>query len=63
MKVKFSGMAWTHDNQGLFYGCYPTQEGKTDGSETTGNQNQKLMYHRVGTPQSKDVLVMEYPQV
>uniref|UniRef100_A0A6A7FQF3 Prolyl endopeptidase n=2 Tax=Hirondellea gigas TaxID=1518452 RepID=A0A6A7FQF3_9CRUS len=61
-KVKFSGLAWTHDNKGVFYGCYRNQEGKTDGSETTSNQNQKLYYHRVGTKQEEDVLVVEFPQ-
>lgn len=60
-KVKFSGMAFTHDNKGIFYGCYPEQEGKTDGSETTSNENQKLYYHRVGTSQKEDVLVIEFP--
>jgi len=61
-KVKVTSMSWTHDNVGIFYGCYPDQEGVTDGSETTTNMSQKLMYHRVGTPQSKDVLVLEWPQ-
>ncbi|XP_018008695.1 prolyl endopeptidase isoform X2 [Hyalella azteca] len=61
-KVKFSGLAWTHDNKGIFYGCYRDQEGKTDGSETTSNENQKLFYHRVGTSQTEDVLVVDFPE-
>lgn len=61
-KVKFSPIAWIHDNRGIFYGQYRDQQGKTDGSETLGNQNQKLCYHIVGTPQSDDVVAVEFPE-
>ena len=40
---------------------YPKQEGKSDGTDTTSNINQKLYYHRLGEDQSKDVLVAEFP--
>ncbi|XP_076808880.1 prolyl endopeptidase-like isoform X1 [Clavelina lepadiformis] len=59
-RVKFSSMAWTHDNKGMFYNAYVDQEGKTDGTEVTSNINQKLFYHRLGTKQSDDVLFAEF---
>ncbi|KAM8840668.1 prolyl endopeptidase isoform 2-T2 [Spinachia spinachia] len=61
-RVKFSCLAWTHDAKGIFYNCYPRQEGKSDGTETTCNINQKLFYHVVGTKQSEDILVAEFPE-
>lgn len=41
---------------------YPDQDGKTDGSETQMNENQKLYYHRVGESQDKDVLIVDFPE-
>ncbi|KAK0088492.1 hypothetical protein PV325_011793 [Microctonus aethiopoides] len=61
-KVKYSPMTWTRDNAGVFYGMYTEQEGDVDGSDTAGIKNQKLCYHRIGTPQSEDVLVIEFPE-
>ena len=57
--VKFSGAAWTHDNQGFFYSRYdePNEESKLEDV----NYYQKLYYHRLGTDQSEDVLVYERP--
>ncbi|CAB3386366.1 Hypothetical predicted protein [Cloeon dipterum] len=60
-KVKFSSMTWSHDNKGIYYAMYPEQQGKADGSETDSNEHQKLYYHRLNTPQSEDVLVVEFP--
>ncbi|XP_038208448.1 prolyl endopeptidase [Zerene cesonia] len=59
--VKFASMSWTKDHKGLFYSRYPEQTGKTDGSETEVNRDQKLCYHRLDTPQDQDVIVVEFP--
>uniref|UniRef100_A0A8C5PPG9 Prolyl endopeptidase n=1 Tax=Leptobrachium leishanense TaxID=445787 RepID=A0A8C5PPG9_9ANUR len=61
-RVKFSCMSWTHDGLGIFYNCYPEQDGKSDGTETSTNLHQKLFYHVLGTDQSKDFLCAEFPE-
>ncbi|XP_022914975.2 prolyl endopeptidase-like isoform X1 [Onthophagus taurus] len=59
-KVKFTSMSWTHDDLGFFYCAYLDKEGKSDGSETDSNEKQKLYYHRLGTEQSDDVVVVQF---
>ncbi|MEA5448841.1 prolyl oligopeptidase family serine peptidase [Leptolyngbya sp. CCNP1308] len=57
--VKFSGASWSHDHQGFFYSRYdePDEASKLEAV----NYYQKLFYHRLGTPQSDDVLVYDRP--
>jgi prolyl oligopeptidase len=57
--VKFSGITWTPDGEGFFYGRY--NEPEEGAAFQSLNFNQKLFYHRVGTDQSKDLLVYERP--
>ena len=56
--VKFSGASWTRDGKGFFYSRY--DEPKGDTLKAT-NYFQKVYYHKLGTPQSDDVLVYERP--
>src|SRR5678815_539029 len=56
--VKFSGASWTRDGKGFFYCRY--DEPKSDALKGT-NYFQKIYYHKLGTPQSEDVLAYERP--
>jgi prolyl oligopeptidase len=57
--VKFSNIAWTHDNKGFFYSRY---DEPTSGNKMTNvNRNHKIYYHRLGRPQSRDDLIYDRP--
>jgi prolyl oligopeptidase len=56
--VKFSGASWTRDGKGFFYSRY--DEPKGDTLKAT-NYFQKVYFHKIGTPQTEDVLVYERP--
>jgi prolyl oligopeptidase len=57
--IKFSGVSWRKDGQGFFYSRYdePNETTQFEGI----NYFQKLFYHRLGTPQSEDVLIYHRP--
>ena len=53
------GVSWLKDNSGFFYSRFPeTQQGAELRAQTF---NQKLYFHKIGTPQSEDVLIYERP--
>ena len=55
--VRFSDLSWTHDSAGFFYSRYPEPPaGKVLEAALSG---QAVYYHRVGTPQSDDVLIYQ----
>lgn len=56
--VKFSDVSWTPDGKGFFYSRYDEPKGDT---LKAVNYFQKVYYHKLGTPQSEDVLVYERP--
>ena len=55
--MRFSDLAWTKDGKGFFYSRYP--EPPRNKVLEAALANHALYYHRVGTPQSQDVLVYE----
>ncbi len=57
--VKFSGASWSRDGKGFYYSRYDEPDEKTKLQQA--NLNQKMYYHRIGTPQSADELVYERP--
>ena len=52
--VKFSGISWKGD-EGFYYSRYPQPDSKSKLSRQ--NQFHQVFYHKIGTPQSADVLV------
>ena len=55
--VKFSGIAWTEDGRGFFYGRYP--EPPPGKALEAAVKDKKIYYHVLGTPQSADTLIYE----
>lgn len=58
--VKFSGMSWTHDSGGFFYGRFPAPPGG-DAKVFQKLEHRQIRYHRVGTAQEDDPLVFALP--
>jgi prolyl oligopeptidase len=56
--VKFSGISWYND--GFFYSAYDKPEKGTELSEA--NLYQKVYFHKLGTDQSADELILSDPQ-
>ena len=57
--VKFSGASWSGDGKGFYYSRYPApKEGQ---ALEESNYFHKLYFHRLGEPQEKDELVIEFP--
>ena len=55
--AKFSGAAWVGD--GFYYSAY---DRPSDGKEYSNmNEGHKVYYHRIGTPQTEDVLFFQNP--
>lgn len=62
VRIKFSSIAWTKDAKGFFYSRYPDPPKGAAAGTFDDLANQRLYYHRVGTPQAEDVVVFETPQ-
>ncbi len=53
--IKFGGADWSADSNGFYYNRY--DEPKEGEAFQSQNKNQKVFYHKLGTKQSKDVLI------
>ena len=56
---KFSNAAWRNDGTGFYYSRFDEPVPGED--YTAANYYQKLFFHRLGDPQSRDVLIYERP--
>ncbi|MDB5073160.1 MAG: prolyl endopeptidase [Candidatus Eremiobacteraeota bacterium] len=56
---KFSGASWMRDGSGFYYSRY--DEPASESKYKDANYFHKVYFHRLGTPQSTDVLVYERP--
>jgi prolyl oligopeptidase len=57
---KFTGVSWTPDNKGFFYGAYEPPKAGDEFEQV--NKNQKLYYHRLGAKQKADKLIYADPE-
>ncbi|MBN8845375.1 MAG: S9 family peptidase [Sphingomonadales bacterium] len=57
--VKFSALAWAKDGSGFFYSRFP--EPKEGQAFQSLNENHAVYFHKLGTPQSADILVHATP--
>ena len=57
--VKFSGLSWAKDSSGFYYSRYP--ETAPEEKFTAPNLNKTVHFHRIGTGQAEDALVLEDP--
>jgi prolyl oligopeptidase len=60
---KFSGASWMKDGSGFFYARYDAPAADAREAETlkTANYFHKVYFHKLGTPQSEDLLVFDRP--
>ncbi|MBC7927765.1 MAG: S9 family peptidase [Bryobacteraceae bacterium] len=57
--VKFSGASWSEDGKGVYYSRYDEPDEANKLRDV--NLNQKLYFHKLGTPQSEDTLTFYRP--
>ncbi|MEO8854209.1 MAG: prolyl oligopeptidase family serine peptidase, partial [Ginsengibacter sp.] len=54
--IKFSGISWNGDD-GFYYSRYP--EPDENEKLTTQNKDHEVFFHKIGTPQSEDLLIYQ----
>uniref|UniRef100_A0AAF5D6Z4 Prolyl endopeptidase n=1 Tax=Strongyloides stercoralis TaxID=6248 RepID=A0AAF5D6Z4_STRER len=61
--IKFSNLAFAYNGKGFFYSTYPKNKSQNNTDGDAELTNHSLYYHVMGTPQSKDILVANYPEI
>jgi len=57
--IKYSGVSWNGESTGFYYGRFAEPQ---EGAEFQSlNLNMQVYFHRLGTPQSEDTLILERP--
>lgn len=56
---KFSGASWARDDSGFYYARFAEPNAQTQFKDQ--NVSQQVYFHKLGTPQSADVLIYERP--
>ena len=56
--IKFSGVEWAPDSKGFYYSAYDAPKSNVYSAK---NSDQKVYYHKIGTPQSADQLIFSDP--
>ena len=57
--IKFSGVSWAKDGEGVYYSRYPKPNEKTKLKDAVFNQ--KMYFHKIGQTQKRDKLIYERP--
>ncbi|MDB6137884.1 MAG: family peptidase [Verrucomicrobiaceae bacterium] len=57
--IKFSGASWAKDGSGFYYGRFPAP--KEGAALTQKNENKRIYFHKLGTPQEQDPVVYARP--
>jgi prolyl oligopeptidase len=61
VRTKFSEAEWMPDRRSYVYTHFD-HEGHADGTETGALSGPKLRVHRIGDPQDRDEVIMEFPE-
>ena len=58
--LKFTALSWAGDGSGFYYSRYP--ETSEEDKYQSLNKNMTVHFHRIGTPQSEDLLIYAIPE-
>uniref|UniRef100_A0A0K0ENP8 Prolyl endopeptidase n=1 Tax=Strongyloides stercoralis TaxID=6248 RepID=A0A0K0ENP8_STRER len=62
INIKLCHMSFAFNGRGLFYSTYSNKKDQNVPDENGEHTYHSLYYHVMGTPQSKDILVANYPE-